>query len=498
MKERVPFTDIRTLLIGGELTRTSDTAPVVNPANEEVIGEAPVASTKQAEAAVAAARDAFDTGNWPLMSRRERGQILQRLHDLLLAEEDRMTALLIAEAGATSALARMHQFRRPMRILAEEIERNRAEPVRMIDLAINPGHGGAPDVLSTGVLMREPVGVVAGIASFNFPFRVSMSKLIPALLAGNTLVLKPSPYTPFSTLMVGELACKAGIPPGVLNIINGETEVGAVITSDPRVDLVSFTGSEKVGAAIAAQAAPTIKRLLLELGGKSALIVREDADLKRAASVGLLNTVIQAGQACARSSRHIVHNAIRPAYVAALKAAAATIRIGDPSDAAVTMGPVIREAQRLHIEQMVAKGAEEGATLVCGGRRPPHLERGYFYEPTIFDDVHSAMTIAQEEIFGPVSVVMGFDNDEEAVRIANDTRYGLAGWIETANPAKALSMARRIRTGGIDINGGGPNDNAPLGGIKRSGIGREYGPHWLDEYTQEKAVLMPAGFGRPA
>lgn len=498
MAEQIPFTDIRTLFIGGELVATTARAPVLNPATEDVIGEAPVASVADAQAAVTAARDAFDSGPWPSLSRRERGAILLRLHDLLLAEEEPMTRLLVAEAGATLSLARAHQFRRPLRILADEIERNRVEPARMIDLSINPGVGGAKDVLSTGMVFRDPVGVVAGIASFNFPFRVSLSKLIPSLLAGNTLVLKPSPYTPFSTLMLGDLARKAGIPKGVLNIINGEADVGSIITSDPRVDLVTFTGSERVGAAISAAAAPTIKRLLLELGGKSALIVRKDADIKRAALVGLLNTVIQAGQACARASRHLVHNDIRPAYVEALKTAVTNIRVGNPIEPTTSMGPVIREVQRREIERMVAIGRDEGARLIAGGRRPPHLPRGFFFEPTVFDDVDNAMSIAQEEIFGPVTAVIGFDTDDEAVRIANASRYGLAGWIETADPAKGLEMARRIRTGGIDINGGGPNDNAPLGGVKRSGIGREYGPHWLDEYTAEKTVFLPAGFGRPS
>jgi acyl-CoA reductase-like NAD-dependent aldehyde dehydrogenase len=280
----------------------------------------------------------------------------------------------------------------------------------------------------------------------------------------------------------------------VLNVVTGGPEVGTSLTSDPRVDLVTFTGSEGVGAAIMAQAAPTLKRVHLELGGKSALIVRHDADVARAASMAVAVLSVNAGQGCALLTRLVVHNSIRKTFVETACAIASQFRIGDPADPTVAMGPLIRESQREKVERLIAIGRDEGARIVHGGGRPAGLDKGFFTDITIFDDVDNRMTIAQEEVFGPVGTVIGFDTDEEAIRIANDSRYGLNGGIETADAAKGYEMAMQIRAGSVMLNGGtGRMTYAPIGGYKRSGVGREYGPDWLHEYQNQKSVFYPVG-----
>lgn len=349
-------------------------------------------------------------------------------------------------------------------------------------------------VLGGTTVVREPVGVVSGITGYNFPFLLNLSKIVPALLAGNTLILKPSPFTPYSALLFGEIADEIGLPPGVLNIVNGGMEVGSLLTTHPDVDLVTFTGSEAVGAAIMAQAAPTLKRVHLELGGKSAMIVRHDADIQRAATAAVAILSVNAGQGCAILTRLLVHNSVRRQFVEIAKAVASHWKIGNPADPSVMMGPLIRASQRAKVEKFIELGHEAGATLVHGGGRPADLPKGFFTELTLFDDVDNKMAIAQEEIFGPVGSIIGFDTDDEAIAIANDSRYGLNGGIETADAATAYEMAKRIRTGSVSINGGtGKMSYAPIGGYKRSGVGREYGPDWLREYQQEKSIFYPVG-----
>ena len=307
-------------------------------------------------------------------------------------------------------------------------------------------------------------------------------------------MLKPSPFTPFSALLFGEVALECGLPDGVLNVVTGGADVGAAVTTDPRVDMVSFTGSEVVGAAIMAQAAPTLKRVHLELGGKSAMIVRADADIQGAAiaAVGMLST--NCGQGCALSTRFLVHNSIRPAFVATVQAVAAGWKVGNPADPSVLLGPLIRKAQFDKVAHYVQLGLDSGATLVCGGGRPAGHDKGFFFDITVFDNVDNKSQIAQDEIFGPVGVVIGFDTDEEAIAIANDSRYGLSGGILTADAATGYQMAMKIRTGSVALNGGmAKMAFGPIGGYKRSGIGREYGPEWLKEFTNEKTVFYPLG-----
>lgn len=492
-----PFTDIDRLYIDGEWTSADGgREAVINPATEAVIGEAPVGDAAAAQAAITAARRAFDHGPWPRMTMAERADALRRMHAALLARRDRIVALILAEVGCAQGVTNAVQVDAPLRHLLSAIDHSaREEDVRLpIESVPNPMDPNGPRILGGTTVVREPVGVVSGITGYNFPFLLNLAKITPALLAGNTLVLKPSPFTPYSALLFGEIADEIGLPPGVLNIVTGGPDVGTPLTTDPRVDLVTFTGSEQVGAAIMAQAAPTLKRVHLELGGKSALIVRADADIQKAAMSAVAILSVNCGQGCALLTRLLIHNSVRSAFVEAAVAVASHWKIGNPADPSVLMGPLIRESQRSKVERFVQIGRDEGARLVHGGGRPAGLDKGFFTDLTLFDDVTNDMTIAQEEIFGPVGAVIGFDSDDEAIAISNDSRFGLNGGILTADAAKAYEMALQIRAGSVAINGGtGRMTYAPIGGYKRSGIGREYGPEWLREYQNEKSIFYPVG-----
>lgn len=492
----VPFTDVAGLFIGGEWVAASDgTETIMNPATEEPIGHAPVGGQRDLEAAIAAARHAFDGGPWPRMSVEERVAVMRRFRDALVARGDQIRALLTAEVGAVQMLLLGAQYQGAIDVMDYAIKlggRIEPEPTP-IELKPNPYGPAGPDIFAAGVTVREPYGVVAGISPYNFPFETSVAKAVPALITGNTVVLKPSQFTPFSGLLLGHAAQEAGLPSGALNIITGGPEVGSALTSDPRVDLVSFTGSDAVGKAIMAQAAPTLKKLHLELGGKSAMIVRADADLQQAAGVAAFSITLHAGQGCALLTRWIVHNSIRPAFVEMVKAIAGTLKIGNPADPTAVVGPLIRESARQKTERYTQLGLDSGAKLVMGGKRPVGLDRGYFFEPTVFDNVDNRSRIAQEEVFGPVGVVIGFDTDDEAVALANDSPFGLSGAVMSADAAAAYRLALRLRTGTVSLNGGVGDlyVKGPFGGYKYSGIGREYGPLWLNEFLLEKCITYP-------
>lgn len=469
-------------------------ADVINPATEEVIGRAPVGGRGEVDQAIAAARDAFDRGPWPRLTIGERVAYLQKLHAYLMSKQDDIVGLIIREAGATAAVGRFLHFGIPMKHAAYLLkEAQRIEPSAS-PIEITPSPTGTR-VLGTAVTVHDPIGVVAAITPYNFPFFLNVIKLFHALTMGNTLVLKPSPFTPFEALVLGEAAEAIGLPHGVLNIVTGDIDAGQLLTSDRRIDMVTFTGSDKVGASIAAQAAQTLKKVHLELGGKSALIVRADANLPAAAQAGLNGFTIHCGQGCALTTRHLVHNSVRAQYVEMLAAMAGGIKVGDPADPTVTMGPLIRAQARERVERYVAEGRAAGARLVIGGKRPAGLERGFFFAPTLFDDVDNRSTIAQEEIFGPVGVVIGFDTDEEAIALANDSDFGLDGGIFSADAGRAYEMALQLRTGGVSLNGGAGTmlSGAPFGGIKRSGLGRENGREGLLEFTHAKSINFHAG-----
>jgi aldehyde dehydrogenase (NAD+) len=494
--QAIPYTHLKHLYIDGRWEKVHASEAVINPATEVQIGSAPVGDIAAAGAAIQAARHAFDNGPWPNLAMSERAAILQRLHSALEAKRDQIAQLIIAEVGCAQGITHAMQVGAPLSHFASALAHSASDDRRYLPLEATPNamNPAGPRILGGGTTVREPVGVVVGITGYNFPFLLNLSKIVPALLAGNTLVLKPSPFTPYSALLFGELADEIGLPKGVLNIVTGGIDVGSLLSSHPDVDMVSFTGSEAVGIAIMQQAAPTLKRVHLELGGKSALIVRADADVQQAALGAVAGLSVNCGQGCALLTRFLVHNSIRKQFVAMATAMAGQWKIGDPADPTVLMGPLIRESQRGKVERLINQGREEGAHLVFGGGRPAHLPKGFFTDITLFDEVDNGMTIAQEEVFGPVGVTIGFDSDDEAIAIANDSRYGLNGGILSADAATAYEMSLKIRAGSIYLNGGtGKMPFAPIGGYKRSGIGREYGPDWLKEFTQEKSIFYPVG-----
>ncbi|OBI04247.1 aldehyde dehydrogenase [Mycolicibacter heraklionensis] len=485
-------TATRRLFINGSWVEGSgdEVLEVVNPATEEIIAEVPQATPADIDAAVGAARQAFDEGPWPTMSPAERGRILATMADELTRRRDELVELNITEAGSTRMLADMLQVGAPIDHFNDLV--HRVLPRFAFEEPVPPIYGQG---IGHGIAIREPYGVAALITAFNFPFLLNLAKVGPALAAGCTAVLKSSPYTPLEAMVLGEIAEAAGVPPGVLNIVTGDVAAGERLTRHPDVDIISFTGSDAVGRKVYTQGADSIKKVVLELGGKSANILLEDADLDKVLQSVLAGFITHAGQGCALQTRILVHQSLHDDLVARVVGTLGFISVGDPSDPATMMGPLIREVQRERVEALIASGVDEGAQIAFGGKRPAHLERGYFVEPTLFVGVDNGMRIAQEEIFGPVAVVIPFADDDEAVRIANDTRYGLAGGVWSGDPLRADAVARRLRTGMVVINGGGGglNPASPFGGYKHSGIGREFGEYGLSEYLQHKALQWPVG-----
>ncbi|ADJ48926.1 aldehyde dehydrogenase [Amycolatopsis mediterranei S699] len=481
------------LYIGGSWTDgSSDTRVTVrNPATEETVAEVPQASLADVRQAITAARTAFDEGPWPRLKPAGRAAVLLRMAAEMERRLPDLVAVNTAEAGSVRWVAESIQTRVPVAHLRDMAER--VIPAfawdRPMDPTITPRAG-----ISQGLLRREPFGVCALIPAYNFPFFLSMMKLVPALAAGCTVVLKPAPATPLESLLLGDFADAAGLPPGVLNVVTGDADAGRELTTNPMVDLVSFTGSDAVGRTVYAQAAGSLKKVVLELGGKSASIVRADADLDGAVRSALAGITVHAGQGCSLLTRTIVHESVHDELVERVRAGLARVTVGDPAHESTTMGPLISEAQRAKVEKLIRTGEEEGARLVSGGRRPAGLGKGYFVEPTLFTGVDNSMTIARTEFFGPVGVVIPFRTDEEAVRIANDSPYGLAGGVWSADTATAYEIATQIRAGSVSINGGGGgvNPRAAFGGYKQSGLGREWGEFGLDEYLQTKSISWNA------
>ncbi len=480
------------LYIDGKWTEASsdDELAVINPATEEVFGQVPQASTEDIDRAVNAARRAFDEGPWPRMSPRERSDVLLRFTQAVADRRAELVDLIIAEAGSARPIAEALQFDTPLRYTFWFAERAASFPY----LDPLPPQAG-PRGLGQGVILKEPVGVVAAITPFNFPLYLNLVKVAPALATGNTVVLKPSPLTPLEAFVLGDIADAVDLPPGVLNIVTGDVSASEHLTTHPAVDMVSFTGSDVVGKKIMGQAAEGLKKILLELGGKSPNIVFAGADLKKFVASAATGFTIHAGQGCALPTRILADRAVYDELVDNLTGFLGRIKVGDPSDPTVTMGPLIREAQRERVERYVAAGTAEGARLACGGARPASISRGFFFEPTLLADVDNSMTVAQDEIFGPVAVAIPFDGEQEAIAIANDTRYGLAASLWHPDAAPAYELAKQLRAGTVTINGGGggPNLWGPFGGYKHSGIGREFGDYGLLEYTQLKTVAWSAG-----
>ncbi len=471
-----------------------ETMPVINPATEGVIGSAPVASAKDTASAVAAARQAFDEGPWGRTTPKQRGEYIRRLGEVLDRRRAEIAGLMVGEAGIGTMYADS-QVGLPIEWCFDTADRllptfSFREPVNPY---IGPTVSGLPS-LAQGVVLREPVGVASLIVPFNGPTFVSFLKLIPALAAGCTVVLKPSPYTPLEVLAIGDLVQEAGFPPGVVNIISGENDASIEMTTNPGVDIISFTGSDAVGRMVMAQAAPDLKRVVLELGGKNAAIVFADANPDRVALEVAANTTFFAGQGCMLLSRTLVEQSIHDEVVDKVVALLDQVTVGDPSDPAAAMGPLIRDSARTRIEGMISAAQAEGATLAYGGGRPEHLPKGYFLNPTLITGVEPSMAIAQHEVFGPVQAILSFRDEDDAIRIANDTPYGLNGSVFSADVERGFRVAEGVRTGRMSINSSfSANPDAPIGGYKHSGMGRENGSFGITEYTNSKFVSYNAG-----
>lgn len=459
--------------------------PTVNPATEEVLGTAANADAADTDRAIEAARRAFDTTDWSVDTEL-RVRCVRQLRDAMRDHIEELREIAMAEAGAPRMLTAGAQLEGPVEDLS--FAADTAETYRWhTDLGVAKPMG----IPTRRTLVREAVGVVGAITPWNFPNQINLAKIGPALAAGNTVVLKPAPDTPWCAAVLGELAAQhTDLPPGVLNIVTSDDHaVGAMLTSDPRIDMVSFTGSTATGRAVMAAGAATIKKVFLELGGKSAFVVLDDADLAAACAMAGFTASMHAGQGCAITTRLLVP---RARYDEAVQAAAATmagIKPGDPADPATICGPVISARQRDRVQSYLDLAVAEGGRFACGGGRPADRDRGFFIEPTVIAGLTNQSRVAREEIFGPVLTVLAHDGDDDAVRIANDSPYGLSGTVFGADPQRAQAVAARLRVGTVNVNGGvWYSADMPFGGYKQSGVGREMGVAGFEEYLELKAV----------
>jgi aldehyde dehydrogenase (NAD+) len=476
----------RRLLIDGELRESESGATFdnINPATEEVLGVVADASERDMDAAIAAARRAFDETSWST-DHEFRANCLRQLHDALVAETELIRQELIAEVGTPLLITYGPQLDAP---LADGL-RWPAERIATFPWERDLPEGNAFGMRSWRKVAKEPVGVVGAITPWNYPFEITINKLGQALATGNTVVVKPAPDTPWTSTRFGRLiAEKTDIPAGVVNVVPSSDHMrGEQLVVDPRVDLISFTGSTDTGRRIMAAGAPTLKRLFLELGGKSAQIYLDDADLETSLAMASFTVCSHGGQGCAMPTRMLLPRSRYEEGLALVEQSFKTVGYGDPTDANNIMGPLISEKQRDRVLGLIETGEKEGARLVLGGGRPSHLPKGWYVEPTLFADVDNSMTIAQQEIFGPVLVVIPFENDDDAVRIANDSQYGLSGMVTSGDEGRALNVARRIRTGTIGVNGGvWYGADSPFGGFKASGIGRQNGDEGFEQYLETK------------
>ena len=452
--------------------------PIVDPATETVIGEIAAGSAADVDRAVAAARAAFPA--FAALPAGQRAALLDRIHELLLERAEIFAQAISREMGAAITYARNAQ----VPLAAEHV---RVARDLLADYPFLTKKG-------TTAIVREPIGVCALITPWNWPLYQITAKVAPALAAGCTIVLKPSELSPLSALLFAEVLHDAGLPPGVFNLVNGTgAEVGGAMAAHPDVDMISITGSNRAGVLVAQAAAPTVKRVTQELGGKSPNVLLPDADFARVVPLGVMTAFRNVGQSCSAPTRMLVP---KPRLAEVERIAAATaqaVAVGDPRDEKTVLGPLANRAQFERVQQMIAVGIGEGAKLLCGGPgRPTGLSRGFYAKPTIFSEVTNEMRIAQEEIFGPVLCIMPYDTVDEAVEIANGTLYGLGGHVQGRDVEQARAVALRMRTGQIHINHPAWDPYAPFGGYKRSGNGREYGEYGLGEFLETKAVL---GFG---
>ncbi|KKW66465.1 aldehyde dehydrogenase [Mycolicibacterium elephantis] len=469
----------RHMLIDGRLVAGTASFPSTNPASGEVIGHAPNATASDAAAAISAARRAFDGTSWST-DVDLRVRCLDQLHSALVRHRAELRDLTVAEVGATGMLVDGPQLETPIAIV-----RYYADLLKTYPMSEDLGEIDSMGQRHHRWVEKEAAGVVGAIIGYNYPNQLALAKVSPALAAGCTVVLKGAPDTPLVTLALGELiATETDIPPGVVNVLSAAgPEVGAALTESADVDVISFTGSTATGRRVMASASTTVKRVFLELGGKSAAIILDDADFSTSAMMAAFMITSHAGQGCAQTSRLLVPRAHHDEIVELVRQNFGLITHGDPADPATFMGPLISERQRNKVDAMVKHAVAAGARLVVGGQR---LDPGYFYAPTLLTDVDPDSEIAQEEVFGPVLVVLPYDDDDDAVRLANNSVYGLSGAVFGSRD-RAVSIARRIRTGTFSINGGNYSaPDSPFGGYKQSGIGREMGVAGLEEYLERK------------
>ncbi len=468
------------LFIGGRWRKPAapERLTVISPHSEEPIGQVPLSKPDDVDAAVAAARHAFDHGPWPRLEPRERMRKIEELAAIYALHLDEMADLITAEMGSPHRFSRLGQA---------------AGAASMMHLTLTtarefPWVQRRRGVLGEVHLRRAPVGVVGAIVPWNVPQFLIMPKLIPALVAGCTVVVKPAPETPLDALWLAEMIEQIGLPEGVVSIIPGGPDVGEALVRHPGVDKIAFTGSSATGRRIAALCGEQLKRVSLELGGKSAAIILDDADIDKTVAglktAGLMNN----GQACVAQTRILVSERRHDEVVDALAEMMSALRVGDPSDEATDIGPLVAQRQQRRVQDYIRCGQKEGARIVLGGEDSP-AERGWYVRPTLFTDATNDMRIAREEIFGPVLTVLTYHDEDDAVRIANDSDYGLAGSVWTADTTHGLEIAARVRTGTYGINMYTLDTSAPFGGFKQSGIGREFGPEGLDEYVELQSVL---------
>ncbi len=463
---------------------------VENPSDESIVAEITGLSARQVDAAIASARTSFDDGRWSNLPAKQRAAVMYRFGEAMLARADRFTQLAVEEAGCPLSSSVMRaQVGTPLSQIPEiidyfltlpEIEEN---PIQMHERV---GPFGAVQSIKRYL----PIGVASAIAAYNVPVFTALWKVVPGLIAGNSVILRPNPLTPLSAMLFAEAADEAGLPRGVFNVVlEGGLEGGRMMTTDPRVNMVSFTGSCTVGAKVAEQAAPTLKHVVLELGGKSAQIFLPDA-VDKAAMQAMIIAIAHAGQGCALGTRLFVPEESKAKVLDAAAEMFARIKVGAANDPATQTGPVISAAQRARCEQYTALAVEHGGRVVAGGKRPAHLDKGYYFEPTLLDLPDNSNPAAQDEIFGPVAAVIGYRDLDHAVAMANDSRYGLAGYVHGADKAMALKIGLAMRSGTVNVNAGMMSVRASMGGIKMSGVGRERGLEGLRAYQQMTVLNM--------
>ncbi len=473
------------LFIGGtwRTPASNRTIEVISPHSEEPVGRVPEATEADVDAAVAAAREAFDNGDWPRRTPQERIAVVQRFAEIYASRLSEMAAVITEEMGAPIWFSELAQSPAPWMQLTSFLQIANAyewEETRTGMLG------------QQVIVRREPVGVVGVIPPWNVPQFTIMSKLAPALITGCTLVIKPAPETPLDAFVMADMLTEAGVPEGVVSIVPAGREVGEHLVRHSGVDKIAFTGSTAAGRKIGAICGEQLKRFSLELGGKSAAIILDDVDLPAVLEELKFAALMNNGQACIAQTRILASRERYAEVVDALGAMVGGLSVGDPHDAANYIGPLVAKRQQERVEKYIALGQEEGARVVVGGNgRPSGLEKGWYVQPTVFADVSNDMRIAQEEIFGPVLAVIPYTDEEDAIRIANDSEYGLAGSVWTSNPDKGLEVMRRVRTGTTAVNRYLMDFFAPFGGFKASGLGREFGREGLEEYVEYKTMIPP-------